>query len=105
MACAQVTTALFSDLDLNKNTQAAISDVLGYANMTKVQAQSIPVCLTGERRKLSSSSQGTAEARGPRCSLAVNQFIVTKSILLKGAELEMLSSGVGKRDCLGVCEL
>lgn len=45
---AQITTGLFSDLDLHKSTHAAISNVLGYANMTQVQDQSIPVCLTGE---------------------------------------------------------
>ncbi|CAN0196110.1 unnamed protein product, partial [Ectocarpus sp. 12 AP-2014] len=43
----EITTGQFSNLDLSKNTHAAISDVLGYANMTKVQEQSIPVCLTG----------------------------------------------------------
>ncbi len=47
---SQVTTAQFNDLAVSKNTQAAISDVLGYANMTKVQEQSIPVCLTGAVR-------------------------------------------------------
>lgn len=47
MSPSQITTAQFNDLAVSKNTQAAISDVLGYANMTKVQEQSIPVCLTG----------------------------------------------------------
>eukprot|EP00752_Nemacystus_decipiens_P004212 g3849.t1 len=43
----QITTGQFRDLHLSRNTYAAISDVMGYANMTKVQEQSIPVCLTG----------------------------------------------------------
>lgn len=45
----QITTGQFRDLDLSRNTHAAISDVLGYTNMTKVQEQSIPICLTGTR--------------------------------------------------------
>lgn len=44
----QMTNSQFSDLDVSKATHAAISDVLGYDKMTKVQEQSIPVCLSGE---------------------------------------------------------
>lgn len=47
----QVPTNLFSGLELHKNTHAAISDVMGYQRMTKVQEQSIPVCLTGESHR------------------------------------------------------
>lgn len=43
----QITAAQFLELEIHKSSQAAISDVLGYKNMTRVQEQSIPICLTG----------------------------------------------------------
>lgn len=37
---------LFTDLNLNPNTQKAI-DTMGYTKMTEVQARTIPTCMTG----------------------------------------------------------
>ncbi|CAM9176162.1 unnamed protein product, partial [Sphacelaria rigidula] len=43
----QITRSEFKDLEVSKQTHGALSDILGYKCMTKVQEQSIPVCLSG----------------------------------------------------------
>ncbi|CAM9809586.1 unnamed protein product [Discosporangium mesarthrocarpum] len=43
----QISSARFADLSLSSGTHDAISNVLGYVHMTKVQEKSIPACLEG----------------------------------------------------------
>jgi len=43
----QPTPGLFSDLPVHEGTKRAIAEVLGYANMTPVQAQTLPVIIEG----------------------------------------------------------
>jgi len=66
-----ITSNKFAELPISANTRKAISDVLGYENMTVVQQEAIPPALTGvdvlaKARKLFSSSIINFDSKGDR---------------------------------------